>query len=107
LRAQSDRDLLELAAKGAGYTVARWNDDALLLVGEQEPWNPLTDHGAALRLAVKLHIEVRYQPPGLIDHWATLVRTPENCFAMELGADEFANTCRAIVRAAAAIGAAA
>ena len=59
-----DRELLELAARAAGYDVARHSDDgaSLLLFGVQEPWNPLTDDGDALRLAVKLEIHV--QPSG-------------------------------------------
>lgn len=43
----TDRELLELAAKAAGYD---------LLV--RDNWNPLTDDGDALRLAVKLQIDV-------------------------------------------------
>lgn len=65
----SDRELLELAAKAAGYSV-RWYDDSLAYGPtfgiEVEPgnpcgfevWNPLTDDGDALRLAVKLSISI-------------------------------------------------
>lgn len=64
----TDRELLELAAKAAGYKrlyempVAR--DRSFYMIEETEgdsftPWNPLKDDGAALRLAVKLGIEVR------------------------------------------------
>jgi hypothetical protein len=51
-----DRKMIELAATAAGYEIARWTDngDALLLVGVQEPWNPLADDGDRYRLAKKL-----------------------------------------------------
>ena len=54
----TDRELLESAARAAGWTVVRWTDDgtALLLHGIQEPFNALEDDGDALRLAVKLEV---------------------------------------------------
>jgi hypothetical protein len=57
-----DMRLVEKAAKAAGYGVGRWSDDGrgLLLVGVQEPWNPLEDDGDALRLAVKLGISLQF-----------------------------------------------
>ncbi|EOX9009272.1 hypothetical protein ACPW6H_005920 [Pseudomonas aeruginosa] len=63
----NDRELLELAARAAGMNIQRSRlDDPLhrdfLMNGEgvrnpgqcSFPWNPLTDDGDALRLAVKL-----------------------------------------------------
>jgi hypothetical protein len=55
----TDRKLLELAAKAAGYTLdshtqCNWK----VCLGGSE-WNPLDDDGDALRLAVKLHMTVR------------------------------------------------
>ncbi|PEI10786.1 hypothetical protein CRM86_23895 [Pseudomonas putida] len=59
----TDREMLELAAKAAGYVV-RWYDDSLAYgptFGIEvepgnpsgfEPWNPLEDDGDALRLAL-------------------------------------------------------
>lgn len=90
-----DRTLLELASRAAGYEVARWTDDgtALLLVGEQEPWNALHENphsdcmGDALRLAVKSRIDIPWQP--ITDD------TSED--------EERALIRRAIVRAAAAV----
>ena len=63
--AVSDRELLELAAKAAGINYSHdnahwkhedhcafWSYDDLCTCGAR--WNPLTDDGDALRLAVKL-----------------------------------------------------
>ena len=55
---QTDRELLELAAQAAGYSLSEVNDmiwsDA---EAEYVHWNPLTDDGDALRLAVKIGME--------------------------------------------------
>ncbi|MDG9785250.1 hypothetical protein [Metapseudomonas otitidis] len=95
-----DRKLLELAAKAAGIDhpggehcvngPALWDCKALRW------WQPLTDDGDALRLAVKLHI--RIWGPG---HAETQEGRP--CIEGE-SSNENANTRRAIVRAAAEIG---
>lgn len=56
----NDRELLELAARAAGYAVDCGFADCPLIYGEDagmdgpREWNPLTDDGDALRLAVKL-----------------------------------------------------
>ena len=82
----TDRELLELAAKAVGKRYVdgeSWDEDA--------GWNPLTDDGDALRLAVKLSLlcddDVQYAP---VNVWE--------------GQDPYAATRRAIVRAAAEIG---
>jgi len=56
----TEKQMLEFAAKAAGYQVARLADDgeSLLLVGIQEPWNPLEDDGAAQRLAAHLRLRI-------------------------------------------------
>jgi hypothetical protein len=80
-----DKELLELAAKAAGHSYQEW------VPGHYNPkgdWNPLTDDGDALRLAVKLE---------LIEGLAIDFRQGE----MD-GPDPYAATRRAIVRAAAA-----
>ena len=67
-----DRELLELAAKAAGLHVdVRSTIPGWLWVRESKThgpyrlWNPLTDDGDALRLAVRLSIEVQpYRAPG-------------------------------------------
>jgi len=95
----NDRELLELAAKAAGrgsqwWMESQWN-------GADREWNPLTDDGDALRLAVELEIDLivgtgskfvvaRYTSFQLNDYFYTQ--------------DKLNATRRAIVRAAAEIG---
>jgi hypothetical protein len=97
----TDRELLELAAKAAniqhmGYAPAG------LLFGHRGPWNPLTDDGDALRLAVKLRLDIGF--PRSSDNliWA-LGRHGDVCREYPKN-DPYAATRRAIVRAAAEIG---
>lgn len=98
-----DRDLLGLAAKAAGYQLSDvsdmiWSDAAV----EYIPWNPLTEDGDALRLAVRLGLAV-YCPD--VDDETAVVRNFGRVSIMELAAeDPRAATRRAIVRAAAEIG---
>lgn len=99
----TDRELLELAAKASG--VSGFLVDAGLNIGSNafpKVWNPLTDDGDALRLAVKLRI-------GLGDR--ETVVTAFHKQGMSKGAvyvEEYGDPCaatrRAIVRAAAEIG---
>ena len=104
----SDRELLELAAKAAGYQVDTGFADCPLIFGEDagpdgpREWNPLTDDGDALRLAVKLDIEVEPVPFG----GRAIVRDDDDYGEQfdEESSDRMAATRRAIVRAAAAIG---
>ncbi|MFV1941091.1 hypothetical protein VPH49_09720 [Pseudomonas luteola] len=108
----SDRELLELAAKAAGYPV-RWYEDSLAYGQtfgiEVEPgnpcgfevWNPLEDDGDALRLAVKLNIEI--SPDPFHDSvYCEPKNNPESTITVE-ALDAF-GVRRAIVRAAAEIG---
>lgn len=90
----TDRELLELAAKAAGIEVSFWSMYGGL---EGEVWNPLNDDGDALRLAVKLDI---FATPVFF-HYRSLER-----FGRQ-DADDVTATRRAIVRAAAEIGASA
>jgi hypothetical protein len=99
----TDKELIELAAKAAGYPPddSAWDD---------EIWNPLEDDGDALRLAVKLDIEF-YQgdddgPAVYAGYWSkTGRRDVTRLFAVEpISGDPYAATRRAIVRAAAAMG---
>lgn len=59
-----DSELLELAAKAAGYV--EWDgDDALSMCcpsasGSTKPWRPLTDDGDALRLAAALGMRIDF-----------------------------------------------
>lgn len=58
----TDRELLERAAKAAGIPVHVWGAKGRELVADMSDpsnhklWNPLTDDGDALRLAVQLGI---------------------------------------------------
>ena len=63
-------------------------------------WNPLTDDGDALRLAVKLKMDVDITGDTA---WAMAEQDTHAGHAEPLGLDNAAATRRAIVRAAAAI----
>ena len=110
----TDRELLELAAKAAGYELV-WGDKYKLgddeidctdipYIRSGQPdegdvhWNPLTDDGDALRLAVACGLVVECSRPSAGEpykqHTIWLDETMSNA---EL-------TRRAIVRAAAEIG---
>lgn len=111
----TDRELLELSAKAAGIKIQPfYRGKALCIAGQRTPWNPLTDDGDALRLLVKLHMDLNFIYDGCDDQYDTvMVHTHgAKCDAEEgIGfyirggqIDEDAATRRAIVRAAAAIG---
>lgn len=86
----TDRELLELAAKAAGVDYKGWD--------REWTWNPLTDDGDALRLAVKLRIDV------CSDDDFIAAEGPLSYVAAHEPRDVegYAATRRAIVRAAAA-----
>jgi hypothetical protein len=100
----TDRELLEAAARAAGYWVAEFNCPANL---PRPDWNPLTDDGDALRLACDLGLRVY-----------PIARTSSGAACSAVGSvtcerlSEVAGTSletrsatrRAIVRAAAEIG---
>jgi hypothetical protein len=100
----ADRELLELAAKAAGLTWSKSKDithDGLWIIkpSVQTYWNPITDDGDALRLAVKLGLLV------VVCEEATSAQALNVAFCTELiNNDPYAATRRAIARAAAAIG---
>ncbi len=125
----TDRELLELAAKAAGieYDAERsmphpvsgaWF--GLWLVYHREPhefdrrhWNPLTDDGDALRLAVELGLAVMPYPIFSTPKHTALAKLNQSRDVMRgsgiaevvpYGDDPLAATRRAIVRAAAEIG---
>ena len=92
---QTDRELLEMAAKAAGYkSCGMYEDVRIYLLGIQAPWIPLTCDGDALRLAVKLKLKGAFDEVWVIS-WTSI---------SEYEADPHAATRRAIVRAAANIG---
>lgn len=107
----TDRELLELAARAAGLPVmGEWGSSFGPFVGlcirkDDCPsgyrWNPLTDDGDALRLAVKLAIEISPCPT----HDSVMCEpkgNPDSIITTE-ALDDY-GTRRAIVRAAAEIG---
>lgn len=106
----SDRELLEMAAKAAGLHVKGWVGDRMVFFNPitgsaEEHWNPLTDDGDALRLAVALKLEVMFFLGFGEVHSAHCAMNGDNKIE-PLGVDDYAATRRAIVRAAAAIGSA-
>jgi len=110
-----DRALLEAAAKAAGYEAIRqtkFSADCWMALteGDWTPWNPLTEDGDALRLAVKLRMRVWFESEQNAE-WVVANASGYGAderiksFDGSPGSAEFA-TRRAIVMAAASIGAA-
>lgn len=108
----TDQELLKMAAKAAGaksincprFTSHRW-------IIEKAPrywvgWNPLEDDGDALRLAVKLGMEVYIDthPEGCECTEVKTFAPHPDWIIINHDGDPLAATRRAIVRAAAAIG---
>lgn len=98
----SDRELLELAAKASGYGVESCREDDEIHIktwdhGNYTRWEPLTDDGDALRLAVRAQLELTV----FRDH-VTAFHATGWCDELNSGEPEAA-TRRAIVRAAAAM----
>ncbi|WP_271874213.1 hypothetical protein [Pseudomonas aeruginosa] len=100
----NDRELLELAARAAGYQFSysyrSLSSPAVPVIlaetGRWRQWNPLTDDGDALRLAASLEMDLRFIGAGAIAraHF-------ENSIWPKIKDDDYK---RAIVRAAAEIG---
>lgn len=116
---KTDRELLELAAKAAGWEYQSagkidieqkdldgWIDPASGDVHWRDLWNPLTNDGDALRLAVACKLTVCTDGDATVS--ACEAFKPETgAFATQSVskcADKNAATRRAIVRAAAEIG---
>lgn len=118
----TDRDLLELAAKAAGYTLV-WGDEYIVdgenidctdlpyvRSNQQDEadwyWNPLEDDGDALRLAVKLEITPSKHEDTVVASRSAIWRSGSaHCSFWEpSGDDPCSATRRAITRAAAEIG---
>lgn len=112
---KTDRELLKLAAKAASYKHLRYCEIHMAMVPEPEGedvlpfsmWNPLTDDGDALRLAVKCSISLNTM---LVDGMNRPRHETAACSSYGLpivhdkhSGDPYAATRRAIVRAAAAI----
>jgi len=109
----NDKELLKLAAKAAGlvkddspYNGGGFGNDGFSITGsmildwhEGLEWNPLEDDGDALRLAVKLGMQV-----DICDVEEMTYIMGRSLCDEEHGNDPYAATRRAIVRAAAEIG---
>ncbi|WP_312139959.1 hypothetical protein [Stutzerimonas nitrititolerans] len=113
---ESDRELLELAAKAAGEDV-EWHESGRYFYRKSCNWpaekgffNPLHDDGDALRLAVTLGLTVEcdFHDSDTCTAFQTrgeIVADEQSVMLGEIiGSPEFAATRRAIVRAAAEIG---
>jgi hypothetical protein len=119
----TDRELLELAAKAAGINTKRslqYADGAYDWPEKAGRWNPLSDDGDALRLAVKLRFSIKdfaphddpdivQAPPdgapiGMVEIWRESDDDPIYVEWYKPGFDRYAATRRAIVRAAAKLG---
>ena len=105
----TDREMLELAAKAGGYARHEYVEnsamDGRVVTGHYDSLlevciNPLTDDGDALRLAVKLGIEVWRVPGKAMANGPRI--SPR--ISEPNGSDIYAATRRAITRAAAEIG---
>jgi hypothetical protein len=99
----NDRELLEIAAKVAGKMLKA---DGIY---QFDDWNPLTNDGDALRLAVKLGIGFWVGSFIVYCSWYTEGENPFTEGMAQLAEkivndDPYAATRRAIVRAAAEIG---
>ena len=110
----SDRELLELAAKAAATQIVGLVDNMIAQPdhrtggfvvrndrGGDSCWNPLTDDGDALRLAVKLGLHL-FQSKHYVRCGRKTIDMPIE--ESKRDQDPYAATRRAIVRAAAEIG---
>ncbi len=122
---KSDRELLELAAKAAGLEVSRIHQEqrdlslgaekaSLWIKGGSTAWNPLREDGDALRLAVKLGMDIEFycSDDGENSRGNSIIsvycacsgysRIKQEDVTAEI--DSLSATRRAIVRSAAEIG---
>ena len=111
---KSDRELLELAAKAAGYDVSKdahipsgglWISE--VISGDFE-WNPIANDGDALRLMAKLGLGVVFGQYAPLDIYSVYINEPEGGDTLSVGViGDGESSCvmrRAIVSAAAEIG---
>ncbi|AOX41470.1 hypothetical protein CVT20_03880 [Pseudomonas aeruginosa] len=108
----TDRELLELAARAAGYQFSysyrSLSSPAVPVIlaetGRWRKWDPRHDDGDALRLAVKLRLDITFY-----NGFQEVAAEPSNGDGMNpcqevFTENPYAATRRAITRAAAAIG---
>ena len=99
----TDRELLEFAAKAAGELTPSWYGNSAYMDGVLSRWNPITDDGDALRLAVKLGFRIEFWRSDNSVSIYKSKRTENSMCHEQCGGDPYAATRRAIVRAAASI----
>ena len=100
----TNRELLKLAAVACGELCGEWVNDDAYFNGVLSRWNPLTDDGDALRLAIKLGIDL-YLPWSHNQVFVQVGELDSVPFVLErIDGDPYYATRRAIVRAAAEIG---
>lgn len=97
-------ELLEPAAKAAGYEVLFWADKCAFKEFPHKPWNPRDDDGDSRRLevALRLTVEIGSESRGFV-----VVRTNEDNwqeFRESWDGDPGAATRFAVLRAAAEVG---
>lgn len=108
----TDRELLELAAKAVGYVIeSHTSFGAWVYPSSCKPnedgewpiflWSPQHDDGDALRLAVKLEMQLRILHK---ENEVSVYGSPDGRVDESVHGDPFAATRRAIVRVAAEIG---
>lgn len=95
----TDRELLELAGKAIGQDVYWLGDDVPAIAGRD--WNPLTDDGDALRLAVSIGANIDI---GTVDVQVETRYSGVSCETFRPKRPRSEAVRRAIVRAAASIG---
>jgi len=102
----TDKELLELAAKAAGYDFEWFGQHFHIAIDDRRftSWNPLTDDGDALRLAVKLRLTISLDRFDDSDYATATPPHTHQGYDCIVDQDPYAATRRAIVRAAAEIG---
>lgn len=100
---KTDRELLKLAAKAAGYP-PEWRGNILIEEDDgPRKWNPLTDDGDALRLAVGLGM--RLELPKYLGYGTSAGIQRDGIAGCSVFRDNpMEQTRRAIVMAAAELG---
>jgi hypothetical protein len=95
----TDKELLELAYKAFMNGAILTHDKDM-----SKRWNPLTNDGDALRLAVKLNFDVVFDFDRVMAVYGNGYSKEEYFYELPEPTDRYAATRRAIVRAASEIG---
>ncbi|CAG9246195.1 conserved hypothetical protein [Burkholderia diffusa] len=94
----TDQELMKLAASAAQFEIVDSIDPGWFMCNGRQ-WNPLIDDGDALRMAVRLGINVYLADPGYVTAGRAGIQGQREA----LGDDPNHATRRAIVRAAASL----